>query len=139
MGEVTRFYHRDSGQDGPVSGALQVMPIPVNIAASAGTLTQTIDLPAGMAFEITDVVFTADGITATPEITIGDTAAGTQVVASVSATTNLGALTVKDGTIDAGGLISIVFAATASDVVSGGMLTIVGHVAAPPTSVAYRA
>jgi len=130
---VTRFKQRDK-TDGPVSGAIQVLHVPVAIAATAGTLTQQVDLPAGMAFEITDAEFSARTVTGTIGLTIGDTAAGTEVVASVTATTNFGALTIKDGTIDAGGLVSIVYAATAGGVVDGG-LTLVGYVTTPPTSV----
>lgn len=137
MSGLTRFYDRISGKDGPVSGALQVIHVPVSIAATAGTLTQQVDLPAGMAFEITDAEFSARTVTGTIGLTIGDTAAGTEVVASVTAVTNLGAVTVKDGSIDAGGFISIVYAATAGGVVDGG-LTLVGYASAPPTSVNVR-
>jgi hypothetical protein len=130
---VTRFRQRD-GKDGPVSGALQIMPIPIHLVAGAGTLTQQVSLPDGVTFEITDAVFQAQTVTAVIGLTIGDTAAGTEVVASVTATTNLGALTIKDGAIDDGGLISIVYAATASGVVDG-VLTLAGYVSAPPESV----
>lgn len=130
---VTRFKQRD-GTDGPVSGALQIVHVPVSIAASAGTLTQQIDLPAGATFKVTDAMFSARTVTGTVGLTIGDTAAGTQIVASVTVTTNLGALTIKDGVVGAAGFISIVYAATASGVVDGG-LTLFGHVTAPPTSV----
>lgn len=138
MGSVTRFFDRISGQDGPVSGSLQIFYVPIAVTGAA-TQTAVVELPAGMGFEITDIKFSASAISATPDITIGDTAAGTQVVASVACTTDLGALTIKDGTIDAGGIISIVVVATASDTVTEGNLSIVGHVISPPTSVAYRA
>jgi len=138
MGKLTSYYDRESGQAGPVDGAIVPIVIPIDLAASSGTFTYTVDLPTGMSVELTDATFRAAGITATPEITIGDTAAGTQVVASVTATTNLGALTIKDGTIDAGGLISIVVAATASDVVTNGVLSLVGYVAAAPSSIPER-
>ena len=138
MGTVTRFYDRVSGVDGPVSGAIQLIHIPIEILGTATTFIHRVNLPAGMSFEITDAEFSAAGVTATPDLTIGDTAAGTQVVASVTCATNLGALTIKDGTIDAGGLISIVVAATASDVVTQGNLTLAGYVTAPPTTVANR-
>jgi len=130
---VTRFRQRD-GKDGPVSGALQVMPIPISFAAGAGTYTQQVSLPDGMTFEITDAEFHGQTVTAVIGLTIGDTAAGTEVVASVTVTTNLGALTIKDGAIAEDGLISIVYAATASGAVDG-VLTLTGYASAPPLSV----
>lgn len=137
MGEVTRFYDRISGQDGPVSGALQIIHMPFDSVTNE-TYVQEVNLPAGMGFEITDAYFTAAATGAAPALTIGDTAAGTQVVAAVTCTTDLGALTIKDGTIDAGGLISVVIDATASDTVTQGNLTLVGYVTSPPTTVAWR-
>jgi hypothetical protein len=138
MGKLTSFYDRESGQAGPVDGAIVPIIIPVDLAAGSGTYTYTVDLPAGMSIELTDGTFRADGITATPELTVGDTAAGTQVVAAVTCTANLGALTIVDGTIDAGGIISVVFSATASDAIANGVLTLVGHVAAAPDSIDER-
>jgi hypothetical protein len=135
--QVTRFYDRVFGRDGPVSGAIQLIHVPVIFAASAGTQTYRVNFPAGMGFEITDAEFTGGTVTAVIGITIGDTAAGTQVVASVTATTNLGALTIKDGTIDAGGFCEIVVAATASGAVNGAV-DLVGYVTSPPTSIAPR-
>lgn len=133
---LTRFSDRESGKDGPVSGALQIIHIPV--AADGANSTYRVNLPAGMSFEITDAEFTADTISSGVNITIGDTAAGTQVVASVTVATDTGALTIKDGTIDAGGFADIVFAVTGSETITGGDLTLVGYVSAPPTSVPSR-
>ncbi len=134
---LTRFRDRVSGVDGPVSGALYSFYVPIAVIGAA-TQTAVVSLPAGMGFEITDALFTASGISATPDMTIGDTAAGTQVVASVACTTDLGALTIKDGTIVAGGFISVVVVATASDTVTEGNLSIHGFLTAPPTSVMAR-
>lgn len=133
---LTRFSDRESGKDGPVSGALQIIHIPV--AADGANSTYRVNLPAGMSFEITDAEFTADTISSGVNITIGDTAAGTQVVASVTVATDTGALTIKDGTIDAGGFADIVFTVTGSETITGGDLTLVGYVSAPPTSVPSR-
>lgn len=134
---ITRFYDRASGRDGPVSGAIQVIHVPIAVIGAA-TLIHRVNMPAGMSFEITDAEFSADGISATPDLTLGDTAAGTQVAASVALTTDLGAVTIKDGTIDAGGFLDITVVATASDTVTLGNLTIVGYVSAPPTSIPIR-
>ena len=137
MGVLTRFYDRISGQDGPVSGALVVIPVSIPSVTNTSTVQQ-VNLPAGMAFEITDIMFSAQAITATPKIEIGTASSGEEIVASVSATTNLGALTIVEGTVPAAGDIFVTIVATASDVLTGGDLTIVGHVAAPPTSVDVR-
>lgn len=137
MAEVTRFYNRDTDQDGPVSGALQMLRIPVPSVTNTSVVYQA-NLPAGMEFEVTDIMFTASATGATPSLEVGTTSSGTQVVAAVTATTDLGALTIKDGTVDAGGDLFFTVICTASDTVTNGQFTVVGHVAAPPTSVAYR-
>jgi hypothetical protein len=133
-GPVTRFYNRQSGLDGPVSGALQVIYIPIPSVTNS-TYNCNVQMPPGMGFEITDVNISAGAVGATPAVIVGDTAAGTQVVASVTITTTLVTCTVKDGTIDAGGAIYVAVSCTASDTVTEGNITIVGHVSSPPTSV----
>jgi hypothetical protein len=138
MGKLTRFYDRISGQDGPVSGALQVISVGFDDVANSETVSRRIDLPAGMSFEITDVVVSADAVTDDPALTIGSTAAGTEVVASVSLATDLGALTIKEGTIAAAGFIDVVLVADAGDAAESVSVSIIGHVAAPPTSVDVR-
>lgn len=142
MGEVTRFYDRGSDQDGPVSGALVVIPInflSVTTATTSTTYVRQVRFPAGMSFEITDVVVRASAVTDEPSLTIGDTVAGTEVVTAVNVTTNLGALTIVDGTIDAGGFIDVRVVNNTTATFNDLEVTIVGHVASPPTSVAYRA
>lgn len=138
MGEVTRFYNRDTEQDGPVSGALQMFVISVPSVTNTSVVYQA-NLPAGMEFEITDIMFTASATGATPTIEVGTTSSGSQIVAPVTATTDLGALTIVDGTLDAGEDMFFTVVCTASDTVTNGQFTVVGHVAAPPTSVEYRA
>lgn len=134
---VTRFYDRVSGVDGPVSGALQSFYIPVPSVTNT-SVVYAINLPAGQALEITDIMFTAAATGATPSIEIGTTSSGTQIVAAVTATTDLGALTIKDGTIAAGGDIFVTVICTASDTVTQGNVTITGFMTAPPTSVSGR-
>lgn len=139
MGKLTSFYDRESGQAGPVDGAIIPLIVGINIIATGGTTTYQVDLPAGMSVELTDATFRAAGVTATPGLTIGDSAAAaTEVVSSVTCLTNLGALTIKDGTIDAGDSIFVTVAATASDVVESGVLTLIGYVAAAPSSIPER-
>ena len=139
MAEVTRFYDRGSDADGPVSGAIQIIQIGMDDIANSETLVERVTMPAGMGFEITDIMFWADTITSDPTLTIGDTAAGTQIVAAVACTTALGALTIKDGTIDAAGMIDVRIVADSGDAVESGCISIVGYVTSPPTTLAYRA
>ena len=40
MAEVTRFYNRDTDQDGPVSGALQMLRIPVPSVTNTSVVYQ---------------------------------------------------------------------------------------------------
>lgn len=138
MGEVTRFYNRDTEQDGPVSGAIQLFHVDFPSVTNTSVVKQ-VNLPAGMGFEVTDIMFTAAATGATPSIEVGTTSSGTQVVAAVTALTNLGALTIKDGTIAAGGDLFITVICTASDTVTQGQFTVAGHVTSPPTTLAYRA
>ena len=138
MGKLTRFYDRISGQDGPVSGALQVISIGFDDVANSETVHRQISLPAGMSFEITDIEVVSGTVTGDPQLSIGSTAAGTEVVAAVTLTADLGALTIKEGTIAADGLIDVRLVADAGDAVENVSVSVVGHVAAPPTSVDVR-
>lgn len=135
---LTRFYDPVSGVDGPVSGALQIISVGFDDVANSEVASRQINLPAGMGFEITDIKVSADAVTSDPTLTIGSTAAGTQVVAGVAVTTNLGALTIKEGTIAAAGLIDVVLTADAGDVAESVSVTIVGYVTSPPSSVPDR-
>ncbi len=137
MASLTRFKGRD-GKDGPVSGALVCIPILFDDVANSETVSQRIGLPAGGEFQITDIIVTADAVTSDPSLTIGDTAAGAEVVAAVNVTTNLGALTIVDGAIGAGGFIDVVMVADSGDAAESVSISIWGHVSAPPTSVRVR-
>lgn len=133
---VTRFKQRDGG-DGPVSGAIQVIDMSFEVAAATNaTIFKQLHLPAGMGFVITDIEIFCGTVTSDPEITVGDTAAGTQVVAGANLATGANVLTIKDGAIDAGGLIDVRIDADTGDAIALPIaVTIVGHVGSPPTSV----
>lgn len=132
---LTRFKDARAGVDGPVSGALMCIPVLFDDVANSETVSQRIEMPAGASFEITDIKVSADAVTSDPSLTIGDTAAGTQIVAAVNVTTNLGALTIKDGTIDAGGFADVVMVADAGDAAESVSISVWGYLTAPPTSV----
>jgi len=135
---LTRHYDPVNGVDGPVSGALQIISVGFDDVANNETVSRRVDLPAGVGFEITDIKVTADSVTSDPSLTIGSTDAGTEVVAAVNVTTNLGALTIKEGTIAATGLIDIVMVADAGDAAESVSITIVGHMTSPPSSIDPR-
>lgn len=139
---LTRFKGRtmDGGVsveiDGPVSGALQVISLNVDVATSV-TKNFKIDLPAGMRFRVTDASMRASVINGSPTIIVGlNTNGSTRLVNTTNVTTNLGALTVKTSSqnVPAG---QVIVAQVAGSVV-GGVLTIAGHVSAPPTTVLVR-
>jgi len=134
---LTRFYDRQTGVDGPVSGALVVLP--VTVAASGATTPEyVVNLPAGMSFQVTDVLMSAAVVTATPTIGIGDTASATAIVNTTTFSSTAAALTVADGAVAAGDIIKITITSTASDRLREGNVTIVGYVSSPPTSVGTR-
>lgn len=137
MASLTRFKGRD-GKDGPVSGALVVIPISFGDVGNSETAVRKISLPAGMQFELLDAVFVSGTVTSDPALTLGTTAAGTQIVAAVNVATNTGALTIKAGAIAAGGTLDARIVADAGDAVVDANLTLVGYVSAPPTSAVVR-
>jgi len=134
---LTRFHDRVSGVDGPISGALQSFYVPVPSVTNTSVVF-AINLPAGQAFEVTDIMFTAAATGATPSMEVGTASSGEQIVAAVTLTTGLGACTIVDGTIPAGGDIFVTIICTASDTVTQGNVTISGFMTAPPTSVTAR-
>lgn len=138
MGKLTSYYDRESGQAGPVDGGIQVISVGFDDVANSETVHRQIKFPAGMGFEITDISVVSGSVTSDPALTIGSTAAGTQIVASVNVTTNLGALTIKEGTIDAGGLIDVRVVADAGDAADNISVTIAGFVTSAPSSIPVR-
>jgi hypothetical protein len=133
---VTRFKQRDGG-DGPVSGAIQLINIQLDTAlATNTTVFRQAHFPAGMGFIVTDVEIFAGTVVAAVNVTVGDTAAGTQIVASEALATGSSELTIKDGTVDAGGLVDVrITSNTTGTMALPVSINVIGHVASPPTSV----
>lgn len=138
MGKLTRFYDRESNQDGPVSGAIQVISVGFDDVAASETVHRQVVFPAGMAFEITNVQIVSGTVTSDPQLTIGSSAAGTQVVAALTLTAGYGAATIKEGTIAAGGLIDVRLVADSGDAVENVSVAISGYVTAPPSVIPER-
>ncbi len=125
-------------KDGPVSGAIQVISVGFDDVANSETVHRQVDLPAGMEFEITNVQIVSGTVTSDAQLTIGSTAAGTQVVAALTLTAGYGAATIKEGTIAAGGLIDVRLVADSGDAVENVSVSIVGYVTAPPSVIPER-
>jgi len=144
--QVTRFLTRvrttDSNtpvtQDGPVSGAIQVIQVTLDDVANNETASSRVTFPPGCSFYISDIYAGADSVTSDPSLTIGTSAAGTQIAKAVNLTTNLGAVTLKQNDVSAGSFIDIVLVADAGDAAESVYLTITGYITAPPTTLAYR-
>lgn len=142
---LTRFKNRQADGveiDGPVSGALQMVVVNFSPGVAGGTSDKyKIDLPAGCRFKVTDASFRASAIAGTPTLAIGTTANATALVASTNLSTNLGALTVKSASQHLAAdsmLIATLTVNGGTNTCRGGVLTLVGHVSAPPTSVVVR-
>jgi hypothetical protein len=143
---LTRFYDRESGGDGPVSGALQVINLSLDTAlATDTTVVKAISIPAGMQFEITDIKAFCGTVTAAstgvtpPQINVGATAAGTQIVAQAVLVTGANALTIKNGSVAANGTAYVrIVSATNSSAAAPVSVNVVGYVFAPPSSVPVR-
>lgn len=135
---LTRFYDRQTDRDGPVSGALQVLPVQFDDIANSETAIWKWTPPAGMSFEIVDIYVTASATTSDPLLTIGTTAAGTQVVASVTLVTDLGSATLKTTSVTSGDVLDVRIVADSGDAAESVSVTITGYVSAPPTSELHR-
>lgn len=135
---LTRFKDARAGRDGPVSGAIIVIPVQFGDVANSETSQYSWSPPAGMAVEIVDINVQANAVTSDPALTIGTTKAGTQVVATVNITTNLGSLTLKTTAITASDVLDIRVVADSGDTAEGVGVTLVAYVSAPPTSLTVR-
>lgn len=136
MGKTTRFYDPGSGLDGPVSGALAIIPVNFETALTTNAaFYQQVHLPAGMAFEVTDVVAFCGAVTDAPSLTVGTAAAGAQVVAATTLVTGSNVATIVDGTVTAAGMLDVrITNNTTAAIALPISVTLVGHVSAPPTS-----
>lgn len=132
---LTRFYDAVAGTDGPVSGGIQTIPLYIQAIATNSSEVRQVNFPAGMGFEVTDIMVYSGTVASDPAITVGTTVAGTQIVASANITTAVGAMTIKDGTVAAGGRISVTVTTDAGDTIQDCAITIVGYPTSPPTSI----
>lgn len=139
---LTRFKDERKGYDGPVSGALVTIVVPMSPGVAGGTTDKyKIDLPPGMRFRVTDASFRASSVAGTPVIALGTVANAQAIVANTNVTTNLGTLTViaaSQHLVRDAMLIASLTVNAGTNTCRGGVLTIVGHVSTPPDSVLIR-
>ena len=137
---LTRFKDRD-GFDGPVSGTIILIPV---TWAQCGTNTYawTYVPPAGMSLQIVAAHVRAVAVANSPVIQIGNTLAGTQLLASTTVTTNLGNVTLKAAglatKITSSNLIDVKMINPATATADGVSVTLTAYVSSPPTSLEYR-
>jgi len=137
---LTRFYDRQSGRDGPVSGSLVSIPLNFDTALGASaTQSRRVDFPAGMKFKVTDIVVTVGTVVANTGVTVqvGTTTGGVDVLAAVAATTAATTdYTPLAYTEVAGGSIDVKLVTGATDSIALPIcVTLIGHVSAPSASV----
>jgi hypothetical protein len=140
----TRFKNPTTGLDGPVSGSLQIITIPLAAALATNTsyIRQT-HFPPGVGFEVTDVRVWCGTVGGDPEFSIGTAAAGEQIVAKMNLATGNNVPTIVDGTVAAGGIIDVRIVNDSGDSVALGAqppatINIFGYITSPPTSMGVR-
>jgi hypothetical protein len=135
---LTRFKDARSGKDGPVSGAIIVIPAYFDDIANSETAHFSWSPPAGMKVEIVDIYVVANTVTSDPALTVGTALAGTQIVAATNVTKTLGSLTLKSNAVTAGDTLDVRIVADGTDAAEAVSATITAYVSAPPTSLEYR-
>ena len=139
---LTRNYDPGSGLDGPVSGALQVFSVEFAAITAAETDEKiAVQLPTGMQFEVTDVSSFSGAVGAAGALLgIGTESNGEQIVADVAMVAGAMQHTIVEGSVAAAGAIyvQIVGGASTGTVALPIVVTITGHVSAPPASIPDR-
>jgi hypothetical protein len=141
---LTRFYDRQSGENGPVIGALQVLPFMADTAVTASAdKAWELTLPAGMAFRVTDAVVNTGTVVGTVVVDLGTTAAGTEIGTTTLAATGTAftqtvtiSSTYTAAAVSAAGTISVrVTAAAGESAALPFSVNVIGYVTQPPTTV----
>jgi hypothetical protein len=135
---ITRFKDARADKDGPVSGAIIVIPVVFDDIANSETAHWSWAPPAGMEITLVAINVQANAITNDPKITVGTAKAGTEVVASVTVATALGELTLKSSVVTSGDVLDVRVVADGDDVAESVSATITAYVSKPPTSLLTR-
>lgn len=135
---LTRFKDGRTGKDGPVSGALTVIPIGFDDVAASETVAYSWSPPTGMKYEVVDISVQCTAETGTVLLSAGTAKAGTQLVGPTAITTNLGSVTLKSNSVTAGDTLDVRLVAGGGESAESVAVTITGYVSAPPTSTTVR-
>ena len=135
---LTRFKDARADKDGPVSGAIIVIPVQFDDVANGETVHFSWAPPTGMSVEIVDINVHASALTTTVTATVGTVKAGTQVVAGVVLTTNLGSVTLKETSITSDDVLDVRLVAAAGGDAESVSATMTVYVSDPPTSLLIR-
>ena len=135
---LTRFKDARTGRDGPVSGAIIVIPVVFDDVAANETVHYSYSPPAGMKLKIVDINVQANAVTSDPSLTVGSAKAGAEIVAAVNVTTNLGSVTLVATDITSDDVLDVRVIADAGDAAEAVSVTITAYVSAPPTSLLIR-
>ena len=130
----TRFYDRGVDKDGPVSGAICVLPVHFYTMTATSEAAYRWSPPSGMQFTIASIYVRADAVGSTPSLSVGTTIDGTQIVAAVNITTALGAVTLKSYDVTSSNVLDVRVVCAAGDTMTNGSITITGYVSKPPTA-----
>lgn len=135
---LVRFKDARAGKDGPVSGAIIVIPVQFDDVAANETVHWSWSPPAGMELTIVAINVQANAVTSDPSLTVGTAKAGAEIVAAVNVTTNLGELTLVASVVTSGDVLDVRVIADAGDAAESVSATITAYVSAPPTSLLIR-
>lgn len=137
---IVSHFDRTLGGSVPVIGAVQAIVLDFSTAvANSDTLFKEITFPAGMKFKVIAASVFCGTVTSDPQISIGTTAAGVDIVAAVNLATGANSLTVLDYAPAAAGVIDVRVVADAGDAIALPVtVTLVGWVLAEPTVLSPR-
>lgn len=125
----------------PYAGAITAIPVVLRGQYLTNrNYDHKFTLPSGMQFKLNSIqVATMGTVTSDPQISIGTAAGGTQIVAGVNLTSNLGSLTLKATTLSGDTYIRIA-TDTGDSTGLGAVITamLIGHWQAPPTAMYLR-
>jgi hypothetical protein len=136
---LTRFKDARADKDGPVSGAIIV--IPLAFAAMLTNKSQYFSYapPTGMQLDIVSINVQSGAITGDPKLTVGTAKAGAEIVAAVTVATNLGDATLVSSVVPSGSVLDVRIVTDTGDVVAdGASVSITAYVSKPPTSLLIR-
>ena len=136
---LTRFKDARAGKDGPVSGAIIVMPIAFAPMLTNKTQFLAWSPPAGTKLEIVDIDVQSGAITGDPKLTVGTAKAGAEIVAAVTVATALGSVTLVSTEVTSGDVLDVRLVTDTGDVIADGTsVVITAYVSGPPTSLLIR-